>query len=206
MTLFICDSRGKGLEQHITKYTSDNVSVSINSGATLYQSVTRSRNLITRIKPRQIYILSGINNLTTMDKITRKVTVTERNPFKASDIFEEELREAYTYIHDITHSRIEIITAPITGMSLATYNGCLPSNPNDQYSLNEAVTQINKKIISLNEENGCSTPWTSAIVHRYFRKKHNYAYHRLSDDGCHLSEEVKDFWGRKLADAVINNM
>lgn len=140
-----------------------------------------------------------------MNRTTRKIEIAERNPFKASDIFEDELREAYKYIQSIRNPRIKIITAPITGISLTSYNGSLPTNPNDQHSLNDAVIEINKKIISLNEENGRFTPWTSAIVHRYFRKKYHSAYHRLCDDGCHLSEEVKDFWGRKLTDAVFNN-
>lgn len=88
---------------------------------------------------------------------------------------------------------------------MASYNGNTLPQREDQYSLNDAVIEINERITEMNEENGLHTPWTSAIVHRYFRKKYHFAYHKLSYDGCHLSDEIRDFWGRKLARAIELN-
>lgn len=206
MALLICDSRGKGLHQHVTKHTNERVYISINSGATLYQSATRSRHNIRTYNPQQIYVLSGINNLTTINRHNRQVEVAERNPFKAADQFMEELKDTYTYIKSQVQPSVKIITAPVTGMSIASYNGNTTPNKADQQSLNDAVLEINKRIVDLNEVNGLHTPWTSAIVHRYFRKTYHFAYHRLSDDGCHLSDEVKNFWGIKLASAIKINI
>lgn len=204
MILFICDSRGKGLHSYIEKYTSDPIHVSINSGARLYQSVSRSRNEIKSLNPSQIYLLAGINNLTNLDRNSRTVSVANRNPFKAADSFMSELVEAQEYVNGLV-PKTKIITAPLTGMSMASYNGRLLSNPNDQNSLNEAVVEINRRIIAQNEQWGSVTPWTSAIVHRYYRKRYHFAYHKLDIDGCHLSEDVKNFWGIKLAEAIQGN-
>lgn len=180
MILFICDSRGKDLYQVISRHTSESIFVMANSGATLYQSVTRSKYEITRLKPKQIYILSGINNLTSLNRSTRQVHLQERNPFKAADLFMEELEDAYKYITNQTSASAKIITAPVTGMSLASYNGRLLEDPEDQNLLNDTVIDINKRITAFNEEHGVRTPWTSAIIHRYYRGKYHFSYQIFS--------------------------
>lgn len=116
-----------------------------------------------------------------------------------------ELSETYDYLKEIGYPNVKIITAPLSGMCLASYNGRLLDNPNDQTILNDTVLGINKNITSWNEQHGQRTPWTSAIVHRYFRKKYHFSYHRLHVDGCHLSDEVKDFWAKKLAETISIN-
>lgn len=205
MILFICDSRGRDLYHEISRFTSEPIHVTINSGATLYQSGTRSRREITRYMPKQIYILSGINNLTNLERATRQVQIQERNILKAADLFMNELENTYEYIRNLTGSNIKIITAPVTGMSLASYNGRLLQDPEDQNLLNDTVIEINNRIIALNEGNGVRTPWTSAIIHRYYRGKYHFSYHRLSMDGCHLTDEIREFWAKKLADAIDHN-
>lgn len=205
MILVICDSRGKDLQHFISRYTSERTIVTVNSGATLYQSATRSRHEIMGNKLSQVYILSGINNLTRKNRSTRQVQLSEKNPMRAEDIFMDELKETYSYITNLTHQKAKVITAPITGMSLASYNGRSLPDLEDQNLLNDTVTGINKRIISLNEENGVSTPWTSAIIHRYYRDKYHFSYHRLNIDGCHLTDEIRDFWAKKLANAIEQN-
>lgn len=206
MILFICDSRGRDLYQMITRYTSEVIFVTTNSGATIYQSATRSRYEIMRYKPRQIYLLSGINNLTILNRSTRQVQLQERNPFKSADLIMEELKVTYDYITNLTGPGVKIITAPITGMSMASYNGRLLQNPEDQDLLNDTVVYVNKRITALNEENGVRTPWTSAIIHRYYRGKYHFSYHKLNIDGCHLTDDVKEFWAKKLASAIDQNL
>lgn len=117
----------------------------------------------------------------------------------------DELKEAYSYIRNLTHQNAKVITAPITGMSLASYNGRSLPDPEDQNLLNDIVTGINKRITSINKENGLRTPWTSAIIHRYYRDKYHFSYHRLNIDGCHLTDEIRDFWAKKLANAIEQN-
>lgn len=204
MILFICDSRGKGLQQYIAKYTCDPIHVSISSGAKIYQSATRARFDIKRLIPNQIYLLAGVNNLTDLNRDTRLVNIAEKNYLKASDTFMTELIETYEYIKGLVPNS-KIITAPLTGMSMASYNGQLLRNPQDQDSLNDTVVEINKRIIAINENEGMTTPWTSSIIHRYYRRRYHFAYHKLEVDGCHLSDEVKDFWGKKLAEAILAN-
>lgn len=205
MIIFICDSRGRDLHNYISKYTNEHFTVTVNSGATIYESATRSRREILRNKPKQIYILSGINNFTNLDRSTRQVRLSERNYIKAADLFMEELKETYDYITSISQHSVKIVTAPITGMSLASYNGVMLSAPEDQERLNNTIIEVNTRIISLNENNQVRTPWTSAIIHRYYRQKYHFAYHKLQQDGCHLTDEIRDFWAKKLASAIESN-
>lgn len=205
MILFICDSRGRDLYHEISRFTSEPIFVTTNSRATLYQSGTRSRHEIMRYKPKQIYILSGINNLTNLDRSTRQVQIQKRNPFKAADLFTDELKNTYNYITNLTGIDIKIITAPVTGMSLASYNGRMLQDPEDQNLLNDTVIEINNRITALKEGNGVQTPWTSAIIHRHYRGKFHFSYHRLNMDGCHLTDEIREFWAKNLASALEYN-
>lgn len=202
MNLIISDSRGKGLGPIVRKYTEALVYVSVQSGAGLFDSVLRAKPDITRFKPKRIYIISGVNNLTHLNRITRKLILKERDVTKATDNFMQELGMAQHLIHTTTNDCPDIIMAPLTGLSISMYNND-PSVPTaDQDILNATVITINKKITEYNEDRCSTTPWTASYIHRYFRRKYHFAYDKLAQDGCHLTEDGKDFWGYKIAIAI----
>lgn len=205
MNLIISDSRGKGLEPFITKYTNTLVYVSIHSGAGLYDSVLRAKSDIIRLRPQRIYIISGVNNLTLMDRKTRKIEIRDRDINRATENFLEELRNIQHLISTLPLDCPEIVVAPITGLSIATYNNEPNTSSTDQDILNATVIRINMKVTEFNEERNQTTPWMASYIHRYYRKKYHFTYGKLSQDGCHLTDEARDFWGYKLAIAMDTN-
>lgn len=72
--IIICDSRGKWLQE---KFHEENIKIKVltYSGAKLYQSIKQAQDQIKRVMPDQIYILSGLNSLTQLNRKTRKVSL-----------------------------------------------------------------------------------------------------------------------------------
>lgn len=93
----------------------------------------------------------------------------------------------------------KLVMAPITGMDLTSYNGSKSLNiDNQQALLNQSVINVNTEIARFNRLNNVFTPWTSRIVHHRHRQKYHARYEKLSDDGCHLSDEILQYWAQSL--------
>lgn len=176
------------------------------SGARLYQAAKYADKKLKQQMPEQVYVLAGINNLTIMDKKTRQVSIVAPDKDVISQHVSDEINFAYASLRKSTNTRTKIIFAPITGMSIAHYNNIDPDIcKEEQHTLDQAILDINQRIVSFNEEKGNKTPWTHAIIHRYFRRKYHFDYDRLDSDGCHLTDEVRSFWLRKISTAIIAN-
>lgn len=200
----ICDSRGKDLEKMLDPQ--QKINVLYYSGAKLYQAVKLAESKLKHQNSDQVYILAGINNLTKMDRKTRQVSILVPDKTRITQQLSDEINFSYTSLRKIVRQDTKIIFAPITGMNIAQYNKTDPKYcEEDQFILNQAILDIHQRIISFNEENGNKTPWTHGIVHRYYRGKYHYAYDRLDYDGCHLTDEVRAFWIRKITTAIVAN-
>lgn len=205
-TVLICDSRGKQLQNQVGNYPDLNIQILSYSGLTLYRSVKLAENEIKTIRPSQIYILSGVNNLTHMNRRTRRVSALSPDKNKIVQQLYDEMNFAYTLLQKMLHNDAKIIFAPITGIWMDKFNGDdLSMEDTQQEVINQAVVDTNAKIIAFNEQKGNKTPWIHSIIHRYFRCKHHFSYDRLDHDGCHLTDEVCAFWMRKLVSAIQMN-
>lgn len=121
--------------------------------------------------------------------------------------YTDEMNFSFALLRKITKAGTKIVFAPITGMDLSKFNKVDEGSMIEpQTVLNEAITEINNLIISRNMKSACKTPWTHGIVHRYFRRKYHFSYKRLKEDGCHLTEEIRIFWGRKIVSAITANI
>lgn len=205
MVLVICDSRGKRLQNQF-KNMDYNIMVKSFSGATLYRSTKLAETDVRNLQPDQVYLLAGINSITHLDKRTREVSLISMDKSKIIQQYIDEMNFSFAHLKRITKEETKIIFAPITGMDLAKYNKVdarllLES----QNILNEAIIGINNLIISRNTTYDCKTPWIHGIVHRYFRKKYHFQYDRLDVDGCHLTDQIRNFWGLKIASAISAN-
>lgn len=200
----ICDSRGKGLEGLLEDHS--NINILVYRGAKLYQTAKYAEFKFKQQNPDQVYVLAGINNLTTMNKRTRQVSISAPDATKITQQFCDEMNFSYATIRKTIKQDARIIFAPLTGMGIAQYNKVDPEVcKEDQYILDQALLDINKRIISFNDEKGNRTPWTHAIVHRYYRGRYHFAYERLDSDGCHLTDEIKLFWLKKIDTAINAN-
>lgn len=206
MVFLICDSRGKDLQtQFVNNY--HRIIVKTYSGAKLYQATKLAENDIKNQQPDQVYVLAGINTITRLNRRTREVSLMSMEKRKIIQQYTDEMNFSSALLRRSTKAGTKIIFAPITGMDLAKYNrvdeGTMTESQN---VLNEALTEINSLIIAQNAKYACKTPWTHGIVHRYFRKKYHFQYDRLDNDGCHLTEQVRLFWGRKIVSAINANI
>lgn len=203
--ILICDSRGKLLQKEFNdpKYL---VSVKTYSGAKLYQATKLAEKSIEKTGPGQIYVLAGINTITHLNRQTRQVTLMSPDKGKILQQFTDELNFSFSLLRKASKMNARIVYAPITGMSLATYNRLRPESCRlSQELLNEVLLEINNLIIAFNKSHECKTPWTHGIVHRYYKGKYHFMYERLDDDGCHLTNEIRAYWGRKLYTAIAAN-
>lgn len=203
--VLICDSRGRYLEKEFESSV-HRVNILIYSGAKLYRAIKLAESEVKRINPDQIYILAGINNLTYLNKNTRKVSLSAPEQDSMVQQYCDEMNFSYSRLRKITKPGTKVIFAPLTGMDLAKFNR-IKAGDIIQYQniLNSALLNINNRIIQFNTEHGIKTPWTHAIIHRRYRGVYHFSYERLQDDGCHLTEEIRIFWGQKLVSAISAN-
>lgn len=205
-TILICDSRGKSLDEELIEQSNISLKILVYSGAKLYQAVKLAVPVIKEDQPDQVYILAGINNLTRKDKRTRIVSVASTELYKTTQQFQDEMNFCYALLKKTLHLKVKIVFAPITGMSLHQYNKVDSARSQiEQEILDKSVIEVNKIIIAFNVNRNCKTPWTHSIIHRHFRGKYHFSYNRLSEDGCHLTSEIRLFWLRKIISAIMAN-
>lgn len=201
----ICDSRGRELQEYFTE-CDYNITVKFYSGAKLYRSTKLAENEIKRQQPDHIYILAGINSITKLNKRTREVTLIADDKNKIAQQYKDEMNFALASLRKICKNDTKIIFAPITGMDLSRYNKVDASALSEsQNVLDETVIEINNIIIAQNATHNYKTPWTHGIIHRYFRGKYHFMYDKLDEDGCHLTDLIRSFWGRKIISAIAAN-
>lgn len=207
--LIIADSRGRHLNIELSNLLNCEFRIVTCSGANLLNSINRSKSHISETDWSQIYCLSGLCGLTYKNKKTRRVSLCSNDPEATAQIYEQSLILAVKRIRRILKSpECKIIFAPLTGMSLSTYNH---SNDDyyqreDQIQLNITIKQVNQIIVKFNEQSSVATPWMTRLVHRRHRNTFMNSYHRLLSDGCHLSPEIRLSWAKALKRAIVNNM
>lgn len=207
--LILADSRGRLLDIDLSKLLSCEFRIVTCGGASLLGSIDRSSAHIKETEWTQIYCLAGICGLTYKNKKTRKVTLCSNDSEASAQIYEQSLILAVKRIRRYLKSQdCKIIFAPITGMSLNTYNRIDDNDyqRDDQIQLNNTIKMVNRTIVKFNETNAVATPWMTRLIHRRHRNTFMNSYHRLQIDGCHLSPEIRLAWAKALKHAIVNNM
>lgn len=205
-TLVITDSRGRNLAPIIHGLTDREVTVAVYPGADIITSILKARSLLTSRDWSQVYILSGVCNLTIKDKKTKKISLQYTEPQQLLSHFQELLVSAFEKLSSINTSipsNCKVIFAPITGIELAKYNKTV-LEPH-QETLNRCIEIINTEIATFNRIRNVFTPWTSRIIHHRSRGKYHTRYDKLTDDGCHLTPDVTDYWAQSLLEAIVKN-
>lgn len=225
--LLLCDSRGLGLKDALAEHMTDiEYKVLAYPGAPIGKVISYSKNYIIKYKPTHVYNLAGICDVTI--KETGKVRLARDDIESASAYIESEICEAENDVASLVEHELKYIHAPITGMYIAAYNsrkskkrkrgaetpevketassdGEKVEYTEEQNQLNDIIIATNKKIAAFNERNKMETPWTSSIIHKSDSNGFRHEYRKLKPDGCHLTEEVRNFWARELADVVKKN-
>lgn len=208
LILFICDSRGRGLDKFLRNSLSMNFKVLTYSGAGIYESVHRAANHIKSERWSQIYLLAGICSVTIKDPISKIVSLRIVDQAALLKQLEMEISHSIDFVSMIIEDKnVRCVVAPITGMDLRKYNQgqTAASSDTHQSILNDSIVEINKYIVSVNSANNIVTPWVSRYIHKRARNDICHHYHKLSNDGCHLTDELRMLWADALSVAVLNN-
>lgn len=178
-------------------------------GLRLDQVADFAHDAILATRPRIIYILCGICDLTRL---------TSRNPNHVTLRFTTAHELVYYYMcnvdlalsqifamNSLVGHHMMVIFPTMTGMDLRRYNRYPPGlfSPH-QHILNIAILRINRAITALNYSMSISTPFLATAVHPRRRYHNRFIYARLYD-GCHLSHRLNFYWARRLyQNATIN--
>lgn len=206
--MFITDSRGKGLVDHLSTHLTAGFTILPYSGASLIDSVGMSLNHLHKKKWTQIYLLSGLCSITQKDGCSKIVSPRYGNSTLAESSYRLEALQSIELIKsnsDYPHPKC--VLGPITGMNLDCYNSRAKTkfDTTQQTLLNETVVKINQLITEINTSNEVVTPWTSRLVHKRNRNLWIHNYSLIASDGCHLSDRLRSHWADALSVAIVKN-
>lgn len=203
--VIITDSRGAGLQQKMDLLKGKNYSakVIVWRGKGVTAGVKDSRRNLDWIGPDIIIVLAGICDVTSLDRTTRIATVT------TPDI--DKMVEDYEYMMETVQHHIKVMTVgpvpklafgQLIGMDLAVFNRRKEVDTNQEI-LDNGILRINAAIAAFNSKNGASTPWLATDVHHNRKNGRKITrYHRLAEDGIHLTDDLKDKWAVALDKAI----
>lgn len=209
--LFIADSRGRGLEPAMAQiFSPAEYAIVWRNGLSLLDTPNFAYQSICDLEPSLIYILAGICDLT---------RISCRDPWTAALRLPtvDQLVESYLLnmdwafsclfsIHTVLGYKPMIIFPTQTGLHFATYNS-YPDNlvSPSQAILDDAITNINRNIVTQNSNMAISTPFLASTVHKRLRHKNRTSYSHLAD-GCHPTEALSACWADKLYENMCVNL
>lgn len=107
---------------------------------------------------------------------------------------------------NLVEKKYKLAFSQIVGMDLAVYNRQDQPHPN-QNLLDDAVIRINLEIANRNMAEGVATPWVANDIHHNRKKGYKVTrYHRLSEDGLHLTQDLRERWAVFLHKAILKIM
>lgn len=206
--LIVSDSRGRLLDQALNSTLIDIPFQHYwQSGLRLSNTAEITRPIILQLKPKLIYFLNGICDIT---KVTSRNPwiVDMRNPSPDNTCIN------YMITLDQLHSdtfglstqvghHLMIIFSSQTGIDIGRYNNEDHTSP-QQGSLNKAMYMINKNVQALKRSTSVVTPFLSSDVHHRCRGKHRLVSNKLID-GCHPTPELCITWAKKLRNNILIN-
>lgn len=208
--LVVADSRGRFLQSGLQHMTHGHVFNVIWKGGLRLDQVTEfAFDTIVTTRPKIVYVLCGICNLTRL---------TSRHPNRVTLYLNSVHELVMNYMcnvdlamsgifgmHRVLGYKIMVVFPTQTGMDIGRYNRYPPGLFCPfQPVLNAAILRINRAITALNQSMAISTPFLATVVHPRCRRRNRFAYCRLYD-GCHLSHRANAYWVRRLhANAMVN--
>ena len=142
-----------------------------------------------------MFIAGGICNVTTKDRLTKKISFEWQDPVKLASYLIKTVEDAEEFLLK-KQPASKFIFCPFPGADL----GKVLKKPAhaEQEVLNEAVWLFNEDIFKKNQLKNEYAPNFAEPIHREIRgKKRTYLDH-LGEDGIHISPELKLKWAKKI--------
>lgn len=208
--LVIADSRGRYLKRELDRvFIYLDCALIWRPGLKLIDVADFARSTILRIKPKLIYILAGICDVT---------QVVTRSPWTVAMQYPsvQETVSTYMYHLDACHSEIyslhrsigyrQMLVFPTqTGVDLGRYNGRWTPFNCQQPILNAAILAINRHVVALNLATGVRTPFLATPVHPRAKRRNRFTSNKL-EDGCHPSRYLAWIWAKKIRENAYRNI
>lgn len=192
LTIVVTDSRGRYLD---TMVDDENILISFHSGARLTDVATHAINIIGRFRPDLILLLAGINDITVLNRITRRVSLISNSRRSLINHLIYQINLAKSMIFS-AFPDIKIAVGGIIGIDLNTYNRRYGISP-VQHVVDDTITAVNSYIRQMNHDAGLPHPRLTTKVHTWRRGRRRHAYRRLRD-GLHPSDLVLESWARQI--------
>lgn len=208
--LIVGDSRGALLENQLQSELIDlNYHFFWRKGLRLIHTGEAVTPLVLRLKPKLIYIINGICDITYI-KTRNPWTAAMRNPSPQETVnsymtaVDQLLSELYPLSAQVGHT-IMVIFSTQVGMDLGKYSGYPDEliSPEQVY-LNRAMLMINRRVFALNRAMGIITQYLSSPVHTRCRGKYRFVSGKLHD-GCHPTYELCKEWASKIKKNILSN-
>lgn len=165
LTVILSDSCGASLGTALRDILQEDFKSFSFPGAMMTELIFRSADCIWRFKPKLVIILGGINDLTVMDKATRKVSVRFSSVEKSCEHFTDIIINARALLRR-EYPEVLFSFGGMIGMDLMKYNG-VESGVEDQQLLNVTVLEINRLLKYYNYYFDSPHEYFTTVVHRW---------------------------------------
>ena len=200
------DSRITNIQQHIDTANSENRPIYAlkYSGKGLQELTTIAIDRTERHPHAKVIITGGICDFT--ERNSDHYNPQEKFLFNYNSVgaltshMDNLFNESY---QSFSSSRpfVSITYSELIGMDLEKIVSTKNPYPGQQDILNQAIMEINTKIVALNEKNSMPTPWISKRVHIVRKNGIHHHYERLFD-GIHYDEALKCICARKFVETL----
>lgn len=194
-TVILSDSRGANLGYLLNNFSNEEFKSFAFPGASLTELIFHSGEYIRRFKPKLVVILGGINDMTVMDRITRKVSVRFATVDQCCTHFASIITNARALLHR-EYPDVIFSFGGITGIDLSKYNGT-QARVEDQGLINDSVLEVNRLIKFYNYFYDSPHEYFTTIVHKWSNGSCDHKYELLYD-GLHPRYIVVRFWVKQI--------
>ena len=198
------DSRGAGLYEKIKKEKKNEfIGVWKQSGTTFGELVELAANHLENFPFDVVYIAGGVNNVTTKNKSTGKITFNWNPPEMLISHLVNELRRAdYQMTKNFPASKVGFCT--LVGSDLSQVVNAHTTTLLQQESVDAAIFAFNDEILKKNKGQKTFSPSLHRTIHRSKNGKQKNFYDHL-EDGIHLQDYIQDNWAIEFSKAASAN-
>ena len=198
------DSRGRSLEYMVGKANKTDIIIEpwLFEGATI-EDLAREAEYYAGMAPfDQIFIAGGICNVTTKNKLTKKIEFNWSDSIDLATHLVNTMDKAEDFLFK-SRPATNFIFCPLLGADLSS--ALKKPSLAEQSILDEAIWIFNDEIHQRNSMKKMYAPNFADPVYRKIRGSKRTFLHHLHEDGIHLSNELKEIWVRKILKLTVRN-
>lgn len=121
--LILADSSGIGIREDLLKITPLNFHVIVRKGSQTREIVARAWPEVSGYKPTQVYIVTGICSVTSLNAHSNTISPRYADTREAIQLYESDMQLAEQQVNQaVYHHKPRTVFAPIIGVDIAKFN------------------------------------------------------------------------------------